>query len=72
MGLGSSKLDVMTDITLPPKSVGILIVEGVAYKDDMTTSVGPGLDVTITVGQIHLRRPKLQRTVPLQPQPLIY
>ena len=49
-GSGVAPLDVMTDITLPPKSVGILIVEGVAYKDDMTTSVGPGLDVTITVG----------------------
>ena len=49
-GSGLASLDVMTDITLPPKSVGILIVEGVAYKDDMTTSVGPGLDVTITVG----------------------
>ena len=49
-GSGIAKLDVMTDITLPPKSVNILIVEGVAYKDDETTSVGPGLDVTITVG----------------------
>ncbi len=49
-GSGIAKLDVMTDITLPPKSVNILVVEGVAYKDDETTSVGPGLDVTITVG----------------------
>ena len=49
-GSGIAKLDVMTDITLPPKSVNILIVEGVAYKDDGATSVGPGLDVTITVG----------------------
>ena len=49
-GSGIATLDVMTDIILPPKSVGILVVEGVAYKDDETTSVGPGLDVTITVG----------------------
>ena len=49
-GSGIATLNVMTDIILPPKSVGILVVEGVAYKDDETTSVGPGLDVTITVG----------------------
>ena len=49
-GSGVATLDVMTDIILPPKSVGLLVVDGAAYKDDMTTSVGPGLDVTITVG----------------------
>ena len=42
--------DVMTDITLPPRSVSILVVEGVAYRDDMTTPVGEGFDVTVTVG----------------------
>ena len=49
-GSGIATLDVMTDIILPPKSVNVLVVEGVAYRDDETTHVGPGLDVTITVG----------------------
>ena len=49
-GSGMVTLDVMTDITLPPKSVNILIVEGVAYRDDETTPVGQGFDVTVTVG----------------------
>ncbi len=49
-GSGSVKLDVMTDIAIPPKSVNILVVEGVAYKEDETTPVGAELDVTITVG----------------------
>ena len=53
VGLGDSATvtqNVMTDITLPPKSVNILIVEGVAYKEDGTTPVGEGLDITVTVG----------------------
>ena len=53
LGTGDSATvtqDVMTDITLPPRSVNILVIEGVAYKDDTTTPVGEGLDVTITVG----------------------
>ena len=49
-GSGSVKLDVMTDIAIPPKSVNILVVEGVAYKEDGTTPVGADLDVAITVG----------------------
>ena len=42
--------NVKTDITLPPRSVNILVIEGVAYKEDMTTPVGEGLTVTVTVG----------------------
>ena len=49
-GSGMVQLDVMTDIPLPPKSVNVIVVEGIAYKDDETTHVGPGLDVAITVG----------------------
>ena len=49
-GSATVTLDVMTDITLPPKSVNILVVEGVVYRDDKTTPVGLGLDVAITVG----------------------
>ena len=49
-GSGMVTLDVMTDITLPPKSVDILIVEGIARRDDETTPVGQGFDVTVTVG----------------------
>ena len=49
-GSATVTLNVMTDITLPPKSVNILVVEGVVYRDDQTTPVGPGLDVAITVG----------------------
>ena len=42
--------DVMTDITLPPKSVDILVVDGVVYRDDMMTPVDSGFDVTVTAG----------------------
>lgn len=49
-GSGLATLDVPTDIVLPPKSVQILVVEGVAYRDDETTPVAQGFDVTITVG----------------------
>ena len=49
-GSGMATLDVPTNIILPPKSVGILIVEGVAYRDDETTPVGQGFDVTVMVG----------------------
>ena len=49
-GSAAVTLDVMTDITLPPKSVNVLVVEGVVYRDDETTPVGPGLDVAVTVG----------------------
>ena len=49
-GSATVTLDVMTDITLPPKSVNILIVEGVVSRDDGTTPVGPGVDVAVTVG----------------------
>ncbi len=49
-GSATVTLDVNTDITLPPKSVNILVVEGVVYRDDETSPVGPGLDVAVTVG----------------------
>ena len=49
-GSGMATLDVPTDIILPPKSVEILIVEGIARRDDETTPVGQGFDVTVTVG----------------------
>ena len=49
-GSADVTLDVMTDITLPPKSVNILVVEGVVHRDDGTTPVGPGVDVAVTVG----------------------
>ena len=42
--------DVMTDIVLPPMSVDILVVEGVVYRDDMTTPVDSGFGVTVTIG----------------------
>ena len=54
-GSADVTLDVMTDITLPPKSVNILVVEGVVYRDDKTTPVGPGLDVAVTVGSNPVR-----------------
>ncbi len=49
-GSAAVTLNVMTDITLPPKSVNILVVEGVVYREDKTTPVGPGLDVAVMVG----------------------
>ena len=49
-GSGMATLNVPTDIILPPKSVEILIVEGIAKRDDATTPVGQGFDVTVTVG----------------------
>ena len=49
-GSGMAILNVPTNIILPPKSVNILIVEGVAYRDDETTPVGQGFDVTVMVG----------------------
>ena len=49
-GFATVTLNVNTDITLPPKSVNILVVEGVVYRDDKTSPVGPGLDVAVTVG----------------------
>ena len=42
--------DITTDIVVPPRSVSILIVKGVAYRDDETTPVGAGFDVKVTVG----------------------
>ena len=42
--------NVMTDLALPPKSVDILVVDGVVYRDDMTTPVDSGFNVTVTVG----------------------
>ncbi len=43
-------LNVETDIVIPPRSVNILVLDGIAYKEDGTTPVGEGLDVTVTVG----------------------
>ncbi len=42
--------NVTTDIIIPPRSVSILVVEGVVYKEGGTIPAGDGLDVTITVG----------------------
>ena len=39
-----------TTIPVPPRSVSILVVEGVALRDDETTPVGVGYDVAVTVG----------------------
>ena len=49
-GSATVTLNVMTNIMLPPKSVNILVVEGVVCRDDGTTPVGPGVDVAVTVG----------------------
>ena len=51
-GTGMATLDVPTDITLPPKSVGILVVEGIVVRDDETTPVGQGFDAKVTVGSM--------------------
>ena len=42
--------DVTTDIVVPPRSVSILVVEGIVLRDDRTTPVGAGFDVAVTVG----------------------
>ena len=42
--------NVPTTIPVPPRSVSILVVEGVASRDDGTTPVGAGFDVEVTVG----------------------
>ena len=41
---------ITTDIVIPPRSVNILVVEGVVKKDDGMTPAGIGLNVTVTVG----------------------
>ena len=51
-GTGMATLNVPTDITLPPKSVGILVVEGIVVRDDETTPVGQGFDAKVTVGSM--------------------
>ena len=43
-------VDVTTDIVIPDRTVSSLVVEGMVYKNDGATSVGSGLDVTVTVG----------------------
>ena len=47
---GSVTVDVTTDIVIPPRSVNALVVKGMVSKEDGTTSVGSGLEVTVTVG----------------------
>ena len=44
-------VDVMTDIVIPPLSVTSLVVRGMVYKEDGSTSAGSGLDVMVTVGE---------------------
>ena len=44
-------VDVMTDIVIPPRSVSSLVVKGMVYKVDGSTSAGSGLDVMVTVGE---------------------
>ena len=51
-GTGMATLNVPTDITLPPKSVSILVVEGIVLRDDETTPVGQGFDAKVTVGSM--------------------
>ena len=43
-------VNVTTDIVIPPRSVNVLVVQGIVYKEDGTTSAGGGLDVVVTVG----------------------
>ena len=45
-------VDVTTDIVIPPRSVSILEVMGMVYKEDGSTSAGGGLDVAITRGSL--------------------
>ena len=44
-------VDVMTDIVIPPHTVSSLVVTGMVYKKDGSTSAGSGLDVMVTVGE---------------------
>ncbi|RKU14345.1 hypothetical protein C6502_00570 [Candidatus Poribacteria bacterium] len=39
-----------TDIVVPPRSVTTLVVKGMVYKEDGSTSAGSGLNVMVTVG----------------------
>ena len=43
-------VNVMTDIVIPERSVNLLTVEGMVFKEGSTTSAGGGLDVMVTVG----------------------
>ncbi len=43
-------VDATTDMVIPPRSVNVLEVVGMVYKEDGTTSAGGGLDVSVTVG----------------------
>ena len=45
-------VSVTTDIVVPPRSVSVLVIEGMVSKEDGTTSVGGGLNVTVTVGSM--------------------
>ena len=48
----SVMVDVTTDIVIPPRSVSVLEVMGMVYKEDGSTSAGGGLDVVITRGSL--------------------
>ena len=43
-------VNVTTDIVVPPRSVNVLEVMGMVYKEDGSTSAGGGLDVVVTRG----------------------
>ena len=43
-------VEITTTIVIPPRSVNVLTVTGMVYKEDGTTSAGAGLDVTVMVG----------------------
>ena len=46
----SVTVNVTTDIVIPPRSVSLLTVEGMVFKEASTVSAGGGLEVTVTVG----------------------
>ena len=43
-------VNVTTDIVIPPRTVNVLVVQGMVFKEDGITSAGGGLDVVVTVG----------------------
>ena len=45
-------VNVTTDIVVPPRSVSVLEVMGMVYKEDGSTSAGGGLDVVVTRGSM--------------------
>ena len=45
-------VNVTTDIVVPPRSVNVLEVMGMVYKEDGSTSAGGGLDVVVTRGSM--------------------